>query len=166
MNDAELRARDRWLGWIHVRARPHHVNDMGLHPESREGTHVLCKKQHCKLWDLPFRKCNIFSEGVLMFIDMSSIYNLLVKLVVSWNWTFVTWSSMYLVTKAKDCKVALDSSYSSHICHQSLSWTRRPEKFVTDSLPFLSTTLPIWFYHLWWTLISIYSLLFGKTCFL
>lgn len=143
-----------------------HVIDMGPHPESKEGTHVLCKKQHCKLWDLPFRKCNIFSEAVLMFIVMSSIYNLSVKQVATWNWTFVTWSSMYLVANARDCKVALDSSFFSHIRHQSLSWTRPSEKYITDSLPFLSITLPIWFYHLWWALISIYSLLFGKTCFL
>lgn len=30
---------------------------------------------------LPLRKCNISSEGVLIFIDISPIYNFLVKLV-------------------------------------------------------------------------------------
>lgn len=30
---------------------------------------------------LPLRKCNISSECVLIFIDMPSIYNVLVKLV-------------------------------------------------------------------------------------
>lgn len=80
---------------------------------AREDTHVLCRGNTVSYRTelLPLGKSNISSEGVLIFIDMSS----------SWLSWLVKIGLLSHGHQGRNLEVTFDSPFSFHIHHMSLS---------------------------------------------